>query len=194
MCMSNHAFVPLGLRVNNSTLITMAIGSGLVSRECLSEDLFGGGAQQCPKKKSWKNVIKNKRSIFIWNCWRIWDVYLNIHWASKETYNFLEWCPLKSTASKWMIFGLMLATVQSSSLPTSKNKEIECGKNEINAFKSQQVQFKNHRTCSLSTVQTFEHFNSYSFKFNSGVRNHVHNTFALQQTYCERIPLLNLNE
>ena len=34
-----------------------------------------------------------------------------LHWASKETYNFLEWCPLKSTASKWMIFGLMLATV-----------------------------------------------------------------------------------
>ena len=36
---------------------------------------------------------------------------MNIHWASKETYNFLEWYPLKSTASKWMIFGLMLATV-----------------------------------------------------------------------------------
>ena len=36
---------------------------------------------------------------------------LIIHWASKETYNFLEWCPPKSTASKWMIFGLMLATV-----------------------------------------------------------------------------------
>ena len=35
-----------------------------------------------------------------------------------------------------------------------KNKEIECAKNEINAFKSQQVQFQNHRTCSLSTVQT----------------------------------------
>ena len=34
-----------------------------------------------------------------------------IYWASKETYNFLEWCPLKSTASKWMIFGLMLATI-----------------------------------------------------------------------------------
>ena len=37
--------------------------------------------------------------------------FMHIHWASKETYNFLEWCPLKSTASKWMIFGLMLATV-----------------------------------------------------------------------------------
>ena len=41
--------------------------------------------------------------------WKL--VYLHVHWASKETYNFLEWCPLKSTASKWMIFGLMLATV-----------------------------------------------------------------------------------
>ena len=71
--------------------------------------------------------------------------------------------------------------------PRKKNKEIECAKNEITAFISQQVQFQNHRNCSLSTAQTFEHFNSYSFKFNSGVRNHVHNTFALQQTYCERI-------
>ena len=49
-----------------------------------------------------------------------------------------------------MIFGLMLATV----LLTSKNKEIECAKTEINAFKSQQVQFQNHRNCSLSTAQT----------------------------------------
>ena len=104
--------------------------------------------------------------------------YINIHWASKETYNFLEWCPLKSTTSKYMIFGLMLA-IQSSSLPTSKNKEIECAKNEINAFKSQQVQFQNHRNCSLSTAQTFGHFSSYSFKFNSGIRNHVHNRFAV---------------
>ena len=38
-------------------------------------------------------------------------MHIDIHWASKETYNFLEWCPLKSTASKWMIFGVMLATV-----------------------------------------------------------------------------------
>ena len=35
----------------------------------------------------------------------------HVHWASKETYSFLEWCPLKSTASKWMIFRLVLATV-----------------------------------------------------------------------------------
>ena len=61
--------------------------------------------------------------------------------------------------------------LQSSSLPTSKNKEIECAKNEINALKSQQVQFQNHRNCSLSTAQTFGHFNSYSFKFNSEIRN-----------------------
>ena len=69
--------------------------------------------------------------------------------------------------------------------PRQKNKEIESAKNEINAFKSQQVQFKNHRNCSLSTAQTFGHLNSYSFKFNCGVRNHVHNRFALQKTYCE---------
>ena len=60
----------------------------------------------------------------------------------------------------------------------SKKKEIECAKNEINALKSQ-VQFQNHRNCYLSTAQTFGHFNSYSFKFNSGIRN------QLQQTYCE---------
>ena len=29
----------------------------------------------------------------------------------QKKHNFLEWCPLTSTASKWMIFGLMLATV-----------------------------------------------------------------------------------
>ena len=31
-------------------------------------------------------------------------------------------------------------------------------------------------------MQTFEHLNSYSFKFNSGVRNYVHNTFAVLWT------------
>ena len=76
-----------------------------------------------------------------------------------------------------------------------KNKEIECAKNEINAFKSQQVQIsKSQNLLPFHRADCFEHFNSYSFKFNSGVRNHVQNTFALQQTYCERIPLLNLNE
>ena len=90
--------------------------------------------------------------------------------------------PTKIYGIKMNDFWINVSYCQSSSLPTSKNKEIKCAKNEINAFKSQQVQFQNHRTCSLSTVQTFEHFNSYSFKFNSGVCNHVHNTFALQQT------------
>ena len=66
----------------------------------------------------------------------------NIHWASKETFNFLEWCPLKSTSSKWMIFGLMLATV---------------------------------------LFITHVHSNSIA----GYVINHVHNRFALQQTYCE---------
>ena len=76
-----------------------------------------------------------------------------------------------------MSFGLMLATVLH--ITHVKNKEIECAKNEIDAFKSQQVKFQNHRNCSLSTAQTFGHFNSYSFKFNSGIRNHVHNRFAV---------------
>ena len=52
---------------------------------------------------------------------------IHIHWASKETYNFLEWCPQKSPASKWMIFGLMLATVLL--ITHVKNTEIECAKN-----------------------------------------------------------------
>ena len=68
--------------------------------------------------------IPQSPSHTLWNihCVRLWKILLNlltpsqgmrvqIHWASKETYNFLEWCPLKSTASKWMIFGLMLAIV-----------------------------------------------------------------------------------
>ena len=45
-----------------------------------------------------------------------------IHWASKETYNFLEWCPLKSTASKWMIFGLMLATFLVTHVKKQRNR------------------------------------------------------------------------
>ena len=97
-----------------------------------------------------------------------------LHWASKETYNFLEWCPLKSTASKWMTFGLMLVTVLLIT-HVKKQRNRMC-QNEINAFKSQQVQFQNHRNCSLSTAQTFGHFNSYSFKFNSGIR--VHNSYS----------------
>ena len=48
--------------------------------------------------------------------------WVYIHWASKETYNFLEWCPLKSTASKWMIFGLMLATVLITHVKKQRNR------------------------------------------------------------------------
>ena len=40
-------------------------------------------------------------------------------------------------------------------------------------------------TAPLSTAETFGHFNSYSFKFNSGIRNHVHNRFDVKQTYCD---------
>ena len=60
----------------------------------------------------WSNLPSSERKLILPSSWLyllISDIY--IHWASKETYNFLEWCPLKSTASKWMIFGLLLATV-----------------------------------------------------------------------------------
>ena len=82
-----------------------------------------------------------------------------------------------------MTFGLMLATVLL--ITHVKKQRNRSAKNEINAFKSQQVQFQNHRNCSLSTAQTFGHFNSYSFKFNSGIRNHVHNRCSVKQPYCE---------
>ena len=74
-----------------------------------------------------------------------------------------------------MIFGLVVATVQSSSLPTSKNKEIESAKNEINAFKSQQVQFQKSQKLLHFQRTDFGHFNSYSFKFNSGIRKPIVN-------------------
>ena len=92
-----------------------------------------------------------------------------LHWASKETYNFLEWCPLKSTASKWMIFGLMLATVllithvkkQTNRMCQKWDKCLQITTSPIS--KSQKLL--------LSTAQTFGHFNIYSFKFNSGIRS-----------------------
>ena len=49
--------------------------------------------------------------------------------------------------------------------PRQKNKEIEIAKNEINAFKSQQVLFL--KSQKLLHRTDFGHFNSYSFKFNS---------------------------
>ena len=77
--------------------------------------------------------------------------------ASKETYNFLEWCPLKSTSSKWMIFGLMLATVLLIT-HVKKQRNRNCRKwDKCLQITTSPFSEKNHRTCSLSTVQTFEH-------------------------------------
>ena len=56
-------------------------------------------------------ICQNIRQSQLLHAIELYQRDIEIHWASKETYNFLEWCPLKSTASKWMIFGLMLATV-----------------------------------------------------------------------------------
>ena len=51
----------------------------------------------------------------------------------------------------------------------SKNKEIELAKNEKNVFKAQQVQFQKSRKLPDFLVRVFGQFNSYSFKFNSGI-------------------------
>ena len=65
--------------------------------------------------------------------------------------------------------------IRSQYLLTSKNKEIESGKNEINAFKSQQVQFQKSQKLLPFHRTDFGHFNSYSFKFNSGIRKRIVN-------------------
>ena len=95
----------------------------------------------------------------------LWQKMNSNYTERQKKHNFLEWCPLKSTASKWMIFGLMLATVLLiTHVKTQRNW--------------------------LSNTSIAIHSNS--------IRNHVHNRFALQQTYREhewlRIPLLNLYE
>ena len=101
-------------------------------------------------------------------------INIHVHWASKETYNFLEWCPLKSTASKWMIFGIMLATVLITHA-RQKTRNRNC-RNEINAFKSQQVLFLKSQKMLPFHRTDFGHFNSYSFEFNS--TSTVHNRFT----------------
>ena len=51
----------------------------------------------------------------------------------------------------------------------SKNKEIEQAKNEKNVYKSQQVQFQKLHKMQAFHLEVFGHFNSYWFKFNSGI-------------------------
>ena len=68
-------------------------------------------------------------------------------------------------------FGLMLATVLL--ITHVKKQRIESAKNEINAFKSQQVLFLKSQKLLPFHRADFGHFNSYSFKFNSEIRNHV---------------------
>ena len=68
---------------------------------------------ECRYYFDWYKIctISNMFCRFLFLVELMYTVFYFLHWASKETYNFLEWCPLKSTPSKWMIFGLMLATV-----------------------------------------------------------------------------------
>ena len=51
----------------------------------------------------------------------------------------------------------------------SKYKEIEQAKNEKNVFKRQQVQFQKSHKMPHFLLAVFGQFNSYSFKFNSGI-------------------------
>ena len=99
----------------------------------------------------------------------------------QKKHNFLEWCPLKSTASKWMIFGLMLATVL---LITHIKKQ----RNRKSQKWDKCLQITTSPVSKITETAPFPPrrlSNSYSFKYNSRVRNHVHNRFALQQNYCE---------
>ena len=56
-----------------------------------------------------------------------------------------------------MTFGLLLATFLLIT-HVKKQRNRMCQKWVRSAFKSQQVQFQNHRNCSLSTAQTFGHY------------------------------------
>ena len=59
--------------------------------------------------------------------------------------------------------------------PRQKTKKSKVPKNEINAFKSQQVQFQKSQKLLHFQRTDFGHFNSYSFKFNSGIRKTIVN-------------------
>ena len=72
-----------------------------------------------------------------------------------------------------MILGLVLATVLL--ITHVKKHSLESAKNEINAFKSQQVQFQKSQKLLHFQRTDFGHFNSYSFKFNSGIRKPIVN-------------------
>ena len=96
----------------------------------------------------------------------------------KKLITFLERYLLKSTASKWMIFGLMLATVLLITHVQKQRNRIcqkldKCPQITASPISKSQKLLPFHRT----DFRTFQY--SYSFKFNSGIRN------QLQQTYCE---------
>ena len=75
----------------------------------------------------------------------------------------------------------MLATVLL--ITHVKNKEIESAKNLINAFKSQEVLFFLSQKLLPFHCADFGHFNSYSFKFNSEIRNHVPRYWIWMNSY-----------
>ena len=91
----------------------------------------------------------------------------------KETYNFLEWCPLKSTSSKWITFGLVLATVLLIT-HVKKQRNRKCQKWD------KCLQITTSPISKITETAPFPphrlgYFNSYSFKFNSGIRKPIVN-------------------
>ena len=64
--------------------------------------------------------------------------------------------------------------------PRQKNKEIKSAKNEINAFKSQQVQFKKSQK-----LLPFHRTDFRTFQYSNSIAGSVHNRFTVKQTYYE---------
>ena len=68
-----------------------------------------------------------------------------IHWVSKETSS--EWHSLKSTASEWIIFGHILATVLLTKHISKTKWLIESKRSKMHWNRKRSL-FKNHRNCS----------------------------------------------
>ena len=110
-------------------------------------------------------------------------ILYNIHWASKETYNYLEWWPLKSTASKWMIFGLMLAKLVGGNVSWSNIRGV-AGATGYNI---------------TSSIMTWRHSHRCRFVFDSlpppppprSNQNRIQTSFSREWMQC--IILLNIS-
>ena len=125
--------------------------------------------------KAWHWLILQKYqfedTIFLYFSLRLYEYTLSV----KRNFNFLEWCPLKIYLIKMNDFWINVS--YSLHYPCKKKqRNLKCQKWDkcLQITTSPFFYWKSQKLL-LSTAQTFGHFNSYSFKFNSGVRNHVYN-------------------